>query len=63
MKDYINGIIYGIKISIKLFAKLQDIKQGINILCKVQNTLKTRHFKDNISIGQYIQYEVLNVKK
>ena len=57
--NYINGVIFGIKTSIKLFTSLKNNKKAIAELCKAQNTLKTRKFKSNVELWKYFQFEVL----
>ena len=44
----INGIIYGLKTSIKLFSRLKDIKKSINVLCNLQKELLSIENIDNI---------------
>lgn len=56
MKNYINGVLYGIKTSIKIMAYCKDINTGIKTLCLLQNELKTRSFKNNLELWQYIQF-------
>jgi hypothetical protein len=60
MDNNINYILYGIKTSIKVFSRLKDIQKAINLLATVQKTLKTRKFKDNDAIKDYIEFEILN---
>jgi len=65
MLDYINGMLYGIKTSIKIMSKLNHIKDSekvivaIRKLCNLQDQLKTKTFNTNIELWQYVQFEVL----
>jgi hypothetical protein len=59
MYAYTNGIIYGIKTSIKLFSKIKNNKISIKILCDLQNHLITKCIKfnndNNITIWREIE--------
>lgn len=48
--QFINGILYGIKTSIKLIARLKDIQKSINVLCLLQDKLVNIDNIDNINI-------------
>lgn len=56
---YINGIIFGIKTSIKLFAKLKDNQKAIQLLCEAQAELLKGNFKSNTELWQYMQFKIL----
>jgi len=58
MKNYINGILYGIKISIKLMTRVRDIQKTINVLCIIQRELKENIYSDNVSIWEYIENKI-----
>ena len=40
MKNYINGFIWGLKISIKIMARCKDINKSIMIICNIQGIVK-----------------------
>ena len=57
MITYVNGIIYGIKTSIKLFSKIKDNQISIRILCNLQNHLisNAEKFNSNNLVWQEIE--------
>ncbi len=68
MIHYINGMLYGIKTSIKIINKLNHIKDSekmiiaVRKLCNLQNQIITKTFNTNIELWQYIQFEILKNK-
>ena len=59
MKTYINGVLYGIKISVKIISRIGNIKESITELCKLQNELKDQDCS-NIELWQNIEFDILN---
>lgn len=59
MKTYINGILYGIKISVKIISRFDNIQECITELCKLQQELKNQPI-DNIELWQKIEFDILN---
>lgn len=58
---YINGILYGLKIAVKLCARIEDNKKLINVLCSIQKDITEKSFSNNCELWQYI--EVNYIKK
>jgi len=59
MKNYINGVLYGIKISVKIISKIDNIQESITELCKLQQELKNAP-KDNIQLWENIEFNILS---
>ena len=57
MINYINGIIYGIKTSIKFFSVTKNNIQAIKTLCDLQKLLisEGNKFESNIEVWQAIE--------
>ena len=55
MKNYINGVLYGIRISIRLYAKLKNENNFITVLCRIQTGLANKQFKNNVEVWQYVR--------
>ena len=62
MKNYINGILYGIKISVKIISRFNNIQKCIAEVCKLQQDLKNAPI-DNIKLWQNIEFDILNKYK
>lgn len=56
LQNKINSILYGIRISIKIIARVKGSSQEIiNILCKLQTFLKWGQFENNLHLYKAIQ--------
>lgn len=49
MKNYINSVLYGIKISVKIISRFNNIQECIIKLCRLQQELKNAPI-DNIKL-------------
>lgn len=62
LKNYINGVLWGIRVSIKVFSRCKDIKEGIFILCKIQNRIEKNDFDDNTQLWCAVEKIIYNIK-
>lgn len=62
MKNYINGVLYGIKMSVKIISRVGNVQKSISELCKLQQDLKNAPI-DNIKLWQDIEFNILNKYK
>lgn len=64
MKNYINGFIWGLKISIKIMARCKDINKSIIIICNMQKMVlkDCKKYNDNTKLWIAIEKVVYNIK-
>ena len=58
MKNYINGVLYGIKISVKIISRFDNTQECVTELCKLQQELKNVPM-NNIQLWKNIE-SILN---
>ena len=59
MKDYLSGVFYGIKIAIKLTARIKNNDKLINVLFSIQEELEEKDFSSNRKIWKHIEYKYI----
>lgn len=64
LRVYIHGVIWGIKISIKLMSRIKSISKGIIILCNIQRLLEddTQFEGDNTKLWYAVEKIVCQYK-